>query len=148
MSENARFADLCEKCKIAFIGPSASIINRMGNKSEARKTMMEAGDQYFFKHRSTSCLTNHKCQFCQNSHFALIIGSDRLTDSHWTLPHRHPFLLIDTIEELEPGVRAVGYKSITYNESQFAGHFPQEPVKRILISFTLSASTKHTRFFN
>ena len=43
LSENARFADLCEKCKIAFIGPSASIINRMGNKSEARKTMMEAG---------------------------------------------------------------------------------------------------------
>ncbi len=29
LSENARFADLCEKCKIAFIGPSASIINRM-----------------------------------------------------------------------------------------------------------------------
>ena len=44
------------------------------------------------------------------------------------IPHRPPFLLIDTIEELEPGVRAVGYKSITYNESQFAGHFPQEPV--------------------
>lgn len=44
------------------------------------------------------------------------------------IPHRHPFLLIDGIEELEPGVRAVGYKSITYNEPQFNGHFPQEPV--------------------
>ena len=44
------------------------------------------------------------------------------------IPHRHPFLLIDCIEELEPGVRAVGYKSITYNESQFAGHFTKEPV--------------------
>ena len=44
------------------------------------------------------------------------------------IPHRHPFLLIDCIEELEPGVRAVGYKSITYNEPQFNGHFPQEPV--------------------
>lgn len=44
------------------------------------------------------------------------------------IPHRHPFLLIDCIEELEPGVRAVGYKSITYNEPQFQGHFPQEPV--------------------
>ena len=44
------------------------------------------------------------------------------------IPHRHPFLLIDSIEELEPGVRAVGYKSITYNEPQLAGHFPQEPV--------------------
>ena len=42
LSENARFAELCEKCNITFIGPSAEIINRMGNKSEARKTMMEA----------------------------------------------------------------------------------------------------------
>lgn len=43
LSENARFAELCQKCNIAFIGPSAEIINKMGNKSEARKTMMEAG---------------------------------------------------------------------------------------------------------
>lgn len=43
LSENARFAELCERCRITFIGPSAEIINKMGNKSEARKTMMEAG---------------------------------------------------------------------------------------------------------
>lgn len=43
LSENARFAELCSKCNITFIGPSAEIINRMGNKSEARKTMIEAG---------------------------------------------------------------------------------------------------------
>lgn len=43
LSENARFAELCEKCNIAFIGPSAEIISKMGNKSEARKTMMDAG---------------------------------------------------------------------------------------------------------
>lgn len=43
LSENARFAELCEKCGIRFIGPSAEIIHKMGNKSEARKTMMEAG---------------------------------------------------------------------------------------------------------
>lgn len=43
LSENARFAKLCAECNIAFIGPSAEIINKMGNKSEARKTMMEAG---------------------------------------------------------------------------------------------------------
>ena len=43
LSENARFAELCETCNITFIGPSADIINRMGNKSEARKTMMDAG---------------------------------------------------------------------------------------------------------
>ncbi len=43
LSENARFAELCEKCKITFIGPSAPVMQKMGNKSEARKTMMEAG---------------------------------------------------------------------------------------------------------
>ena len=44
------------------------------------------------------------------------------------LPHRHPFLLIDTIEELEPGVRAVGKKCVSMNEPYFAGHFPGNPV--------------------
>ena len=44
------------------------------------------------------------------------------------IPHRHPFLLIDCIEEVVPGESAVGYKAVTYNEPWFAGHFPQEPV--------------------
>ena len=44
------------------------------------------------------------------------------------IPHRQPFLLIDTIEELEPGKRAVGKKCVSYNEPYFAGHFPAEPV--------------------
>ena len=44
------------------------------------------------------------------------------------LPHRHPFLMIDTIEELDPGVRAVGKKCVTFQEPCFAGHFPGNPV--------------------
>ena len=44
------------------------------------------------------------------------------------LPHRSPFLLVDRIDELQPGKRAVGCKAVTYNEPFFAGHFPQEPV--------------------
>lgn len=43
LSENSKFAALCKKCNITFIGPSAEVINKMGNKSEARKTMMDAG---------------------------------------------------------------------------------------------------------
>ena len=43
LSENSKFVEMCEKCNVAFIGPSAQIIHKMGNKSEARKTMMEAG---------------------------------------------------------------------------------------------------------
>lgn len=42
LSENAKFVEMCEKCNITFIGPSSSVIHSMGNKSEARKTMMEA----------------------------------------------------------------------------------------------------------
>ena len=44
------------------------------------------------------------------------------------IPHRQPFLLIDTIEELEIGKKAVAKKCVTYNEPFFAGHFPEEPV--------------------
>jgi 3-hydroxyacyl-[acyl-carrier-protein] dehydratase len=44
------------------------------------------------------------------------------------LPHRAPFLLVDRIDELESGKRAVGYKAVTYNEPFFTGHFPTEPV--------------------
>lgn len=44
------------------------------------------------------------------------------------IPHRQPFLLIDTIEELEVGVRAVGRKCVTYNEPFFEGHFPGNPI--------------------
>ena len=44
------------------------------------------------------------------------------------LPHRHPFLLLDYIEDYEPGEYAVGYKCVSYREEFFAGHFPQEPV--------------------
>ena len=40
------------------------------------------------------------------------------------LPHRHPFLLVDCIEELTPGVRAVGYKNLTYDEAFFCWSFP------------------------
>ena len=44
------------------------------------------------------------------------------------IPHRHPFLLLDYIEDYEPGQYAVGYKCVTFREDFFAGHFPGEPV--------------------
>ena len=44
------------------------------------------------------------------------------------IPHRQPFMLIDTIEEMEPGVRALAKKCVSYNEPFFQGHFPGEPV--------------------
>lgn len=44
------------------------------------------------------------------------------------IPHRHPFLLLDYIEDYVSGEYAVGYKCVSYREEFFAGHFPEEPV--------------------
>ncbi len=44
------------------------------------------------------------------------------------LPHRYPFLLIDRVIEIEPGRRAVAIKNITFNEPQFTGHWPGDPM--------------------
>ena len=44
------------------------------------------------------------------------------------IPHRQPFMLIDTIEEMVPGERALAKKCVSYNEPFFQGHFPGEPV--------------------
>ena len=44
------------------------------------------------------------------------------------LPHRSPMLLIDRVDNVVPGVSAVGYKGVTYNEPFFQGHFPDYPV--------------------
>lgn len=44
------------------------------------------------------------------------------------LPHRYPFLMVDRIIELDPGLRAVGIKNVTINEPYFVGHFPIKPI--------------------
>ena len=44
------------------------------------------------------------------------------------LPHRHPFLFVDMITELEVGERVVGIKNVTINEYFFTGHFPGRPI--------------------
>ena len=44
------------------------------------------------------------------------------------IPHRYPFLMVDSVEIVEKGKQAEGYKNVTMNEPFFQGHFPQEPV--------------------
>jgi 3-hydroxyacyl-[acyl-carrier-protein] dehydratase len=44
------------------------------------------------------------------------------------LPHRYPFLLVDRIADLQPGVSATGIKNVTINEPFFQGHFPGQPI--------------------
>jgi 3-hydroxyacyl-[acyl-carrier-protein] dehydratase len=44
------------------------------------------------------------------------------------LPHRYPFLFVDGVTRFEKGVRLEGYKNVSFNESFFSGHFPNDPV--------------------
>ena len=44
------------------------------------------------------------------------------------IPHRHPFLLIDKVEDYVPGEYAIAYKNFTYDEYFFRGHFPEYPI--------------------
>ena len=44
------------------------------------------------------------------------------------IPHRYPMLLIDRVDELEPGKKAVATRNVTIHEEVFNGHFPDNPV--------------------
>lgn len=44
------------------------------------------------------------------------------------IPHRFPMLLIDRVEEVEPGKKITGYKNVTINEPFFQGHYPGKPI--------------------
>jgi 3-hydroxyacyl-[acyl-carrier-protein] dehydratase len=51
-----------------------------------------------------------------------------ITEIMSILPHRYPMLLIDRIIEMERKTRIVALKNVTFNEPQFAGHFPDYPI--------------------
>jgi len=58
------------------------------------------------------------------------------------LPHRYPFLLIDKVLSFEVGKRLTALKNITFNEPQFTGHFPSQPVMPgVLIIEALAQAT-------
>jgi len=58
------------------------------------------------------------------------------------LPHRYPFLLVDRVLELEVGKSLVALKNITFNEPQFTGHFPTQPIMPgVLIIEALAQAT-------
>lgn len=55
----------------------------------------------------------------------MLLNKDQIKE---IIPHREPFLLVNEIEEMEPGIRAVGYKKLTGDEDFLKGHFPGYPV--------------------
>jgi len=58
------------------------------------------------------------------------------------LPHRYPFLLIDRVLEIEIGKSIVAIKNVTFNEPQFTGHFPTQPIMPgVLIIEALAQAT-------
>lgn len=57
------------------------------------------------------------------------------------LPHRYPFLLLDYVEDYQPGEYAVGYKCVSYGEGFFQGHFPEESVMPGVLTVEALAQT-------
>ena len=57
------------------------------------------------------------------------------------IPHRPPFLLVDRIDKLEPGIRGVGRKCVTMDEPYFVGHFPGKAVMPGVIILEALAQT-------
>jgi 3-hydroxyacyl-[acyl-carrier-protein] dehydratase len=45
-----------------------------------------------------------------------------------SLPHRYPFLMVDRVVQMRGAEFGIGIKNVTYNEPQFMGHFPENPV--------------------
>lgn len=59
---------------------------------------------------------------------ATVINGLDINEIKALIPHRYPFLLVDRVTYVEPGVKAHGYKNLTANEQFFEGHFPFKPI--------------------
>ncbi len=72
---------------------------------------------------------------------ANMIPEIRINEILKMLPHRYPFLLVDTIKNVIPGESGVGVKNVTFNEPFFEGHFPENPVMPGVLQIEAMAQT-------
>ena len=79
LSENSKFAELCEQCGITFIGPPANVIAKLGNKQEARNTMEAAG---------VPVIPGSKEPVCEVHTGLLLAREDRLPGYYKSCPRR------------------------------------------------------------
>lgn len=70
-----------------------------------------------------------------------IIEEIRIDQILKLLPHRYPFLLVDRLKNVVPGVSGVGIKNVTMNEPFFQGHFPENPVMPGVLQIEAMAQT-------
>src|SRR4051812_9580594 len=59
---------------------------------------------------------------------SLTLETAAVADILKALPHRYPFLMVDRVIEIRGDESAIGIKNVTFNEPQFQGHFPGNPV--------------------
>ena len=76
LSENARFAEICESCKITFIGPSAEVIRTMGDKNTARATATDNGVP----------VTPGSDGIVEDAKDGLLVAKEAVSYTHLTLP--------------------------------------------------------------
>lgn len=65
----------------------------------------------------------------------------RISDIMRLLPHRSPFLLVDRVKDIEPGISGTGIKNVTYDEPFFQGHFPDNPIMPGVLQVEAMAQT-------
>ena len=63
----------------------------------------------------------------------------KINDIIKVLPHRYPFILIDKLEMIDPGISLVAIKNVTINEPYFQGHFPNQPIMPGVLSLEIMA---------
>ncbi len=51
-----------------------------------------------------------------------------IEDIQRRIPHRYPFLFIDSVKDIYLNKSAIGVKNVTFNEPHFQGHFPKKPI--------------------